>query len=59
MHGFENRGERVDVVVDFEIVFVVVCSQDATDVLHDAPLERQREGKEQRVECGRVETFAE
>ena len=48
VHGFKDRGERVDVVVNFEIMLVVVCSQDATDVLNDAAFERKREGKEDR-----------
>ena len=50
VHGFEYRGEDVDVVVHLEIGLGVMSTQDTPDVLHDPAFERDREREEQRVE---------
>ena len=59
----ERRGEDGDVdvvvVVDFCGLLAGVCAQDAAVVLDEASLERDRSGKEQSVECGTVEPFAD
>ena len=56
VHCLEDRRECVDVVVDFEIVCRVLAGRDRR--IARCLLERPQEGNEQRVECGRVETFA-
>ena len=59
VHAGEYGDELVDVVVELDVVFVVVGAEKPADVLDDSAFERDREGEEQGVEGGPVESFAE
>ncbi len=50
---------NIDIVVQLDVMLAFVGSQQSSDVLDDATLERERESEEQRVKLGPVEPFAE
>ena len=57
MHAGEDGDVCVDVVVEFDVVFGVVGSEEPADVLHDPPFECDGKGEEEGVESGPVESF--
>lgn len=59
MHAGEYGDVCVEVVVELDVVFGVVGSQEPAHVLHDSSFERDGEGEKEGVELGPVEPFAE
>lgn len=59
MHALQHGDPTVDVVVERDVVLAVMGAEETADVLDYPALEREGEGKEEGVELGSVEAFAE
>jgi len=57
MHPVEDGDARVDIVVELDVVFALVGSQQSADVLDDPTLEGGGRGEVKGVELGPVETL--
>jgi len=59
VHAIEDGDASLDVVVEFNLVFVIVRAEQAANILNDTSFERERESEEKRVELGPVEALTE